>query len=145
MQCCCCLFTSFIRFFILHFVVACLLPLLCIMMLLLYFYFFVDHVSKAIIFLLEAFIYHFENTISIFVTVCTSYVSRHCPIRLTTINHHHWLLCCKWSIEYNHHLSVLTGLKIEFAEIMVHAPCLPCANYWPHSAANVSKSHDFLL
>ena len=54
---CYCLFTSLSPFFIL--------------MLLLYFCLFVDHINKPIIFAFEAFVYHFKNTISIFVTILT--------------------------------------------------------------------------
>ena len=37
--------------------------------LLLYFYLFINHVNKPIISVFEAFVYHFKNTISIFVTL----------------------------------------------------------------------------
>ena len=48
-------------------VLDCLLvyPLLFILMLLLYFCLFVDHVNKSIIFVFGAFVYYFNNTISI--------------------------------------------------------------------------------
>ena len=87
----------FIRFFILHFVVAYLLlylllflywcccymretrsiilaeglqwTIMYVRMLLLYFCLFVDHVNKSIIFVFEAFVFHSNNTISIFVTL----------------------------------------------------------------------------
>ena len=77
-----------IRFFILHFVVACLLfnifflywcccclftPLFLfiILLLLLYFYLYVDHVNNPIIF-----VYHFENNISIIVTIRKVFLRR---------------------------------------------------------------------
>ena len=61
----------FIHYFILHFVVGCLLLNLSffILMLLLYFCLFINHVSKFIIFVFGAFVYHFKNTISIFITI----------------------------------------------------------------------------
>ena len=51
---CCCLFTSFF-----------------ILLLLVYFCLFVDHVNRPTIFVFDAFVYHFKNTISIFVTLCS--------------------------------------------------------------------------
>ena len=59
LHCCNCLFTSLSSFFIL--------------MLLLYFCLFVDLVNKPILFVFVAFVYHFKNTITIFVTILKKY------------------------------------------------------------------------
>ena len=80
---CCCLLICLFAVFKLHFVVACLILnpffyidvfvaglLFFILMLLPYFCIFVDHVNKPIIFcFFGAFVYHFQSTISIFVTI----------------------------------------------------------------------------
>ena len=92
-----CLFILLTVFFILHYiftcsllnppfyidvVVACLLPYRSfILMVLLYFCLFVDHENKTMLFVFGAIIYHFKNTISIFVTILlykaiTTYVAK---------------------------------------------------------------------
>ena len=43
---------------------------IALLMLLLYFGLFVDHVNKCIVSVFGAFVYHFNNTISIVVTIC---------------------------------------------------------------------------
>ena len=68
---CCCLFCFLIPFFIL--------------MLLLYFCLFIDHVNKLYIFVFGAFVYHFKNTISIFVKIFYFYLSKHFSLRFTTL------------------------------------------------------------
>ena len=63
--CCCLLTTSFIYFMLMLSLHVYLFIPFFILKLLLYFCLFVDHVNKPIIF--GAFVYHFKNTISIFV------------------------------------------------------------------------------
>ena len=58
----------FIRYFILHILYA-YNYIFFILTLLLYFYLFVNHVNKPIVFVFGAFVYHFKNSISIFVTI----------------------------------------------------------------------------
>ena len=76
LQSCCCLFICVSATFILHFIVACLLlnVIFSILMLLLYFCLFIDHVNKSIIIVFG--VYHFTNTIYIFVIIIFVVVHR---------------------------------------------------------------------
>ena len=72
------LFYIFISFFILHFVVGFLLlnHHFFVLMLLLHICFFINHVNKSIIFVFVAFVYHFKNTISIFVRILCEFSNK---------------------------------------------------------------------
>ena len=70
---CCCLFIS-------------LFPYFFILMLLLYFCLFINHVNKPFIFVFEALVYYFKNTIFIFVTIRFSTIGGWYPPQNYTYN-----------------------------------------------------------